>query len=99
MSREPIDRTLAQTYVWHGDKAFMVSTINRASSAVAAYGQVYAETMVWEWRPETKERGAIIGQDSASAGSLYAHQQMVERLFATGRCEADERMDQQETGE
>src|SRR5665648_522349 len=81
--------TLAQTYVWHGENAFYVSTINRQSSATFGCGRLYAETMVWGWDAETKQRGGCIGQDEHCADSLFAHQRMVQRLFDTGKCEDD----------
>ena len=80
--------TLAQTYVWHNDKAFFVSTINRECSSPLAYGHIYAETLVWEWNPKTRERGKILGQDECSDGSISAHQNMVQRIFNTGSCDA-----------
>lgn len=87
MNEKYVDKTLAQTYVWHGEKAFYVSTINRTSSAALAYRRIYSETMVWEWNSETKQRCDLIGQDEHCKDSLYAHQRMVQRLFNTGKCE------------
>ena len=81
------NKTLARTYVWHGDKGFYVSTINRQSSAALAYGRIYAETLVWEWDSVTGERGELVGQDEHCESSLFAHQRMVQRLFDTGKCE------------
>jgi len=87
MTEEYTDKTLAQSYVWHGGKGFYVSTINRQSSAAAAYGRIYSETLVWEWDRKTKERGNLIGQDEHLKDSLFAHQRMVQRLFDTGKSE------------
>jgi hypothetical protein len=42
-----------QTTVWHADKAFFVSTIERDSSAAEAHGMRYEETMAWELDTET----------------------------------------------
>lgn len=81
---------LAQTYVWNGDKAFFVSTINRQCSAVA-YNGLYAETMVWEWderRPN--QRGALLWQGEAAEGSLRTHQRVVEKLAKDGIAEDPE---------
>lgn len=89
---------LAQTFVRYksGDVPpiwFMVSTINRPSSAVASYEYIYAETLVWEWFPAVGgnggERGRLIGVDEAGRDLLYAHNRMVDRLFATGKCDAE----------
>lgn len=85
-----MNSTVAQTYVWHGDKAFFVSTIDRESSAALAHGMVYAETMVWNWNPETRERGSLIGQDEDCEGSIRTHQMVVDRLHRTGLVEIPE---------
>lgn len=81
---------LIQTYVWHEGKAFFVSTINRASSAAAAYGMTYAETMVWAWNPETRKTERMLGQDEDCHGSIRTHQMIVERLHRTGLVEIPE---------
>lgn len=72
-----------QSYLWHGDRAFFVSTIERESSAIAAPGR-YNETMAWEWDPTTKERGEIVGMDETVKGSLAAHYRVVDALYVTG---------------
>jgi hypothetical protein len=74
-----------QTYVWHNGKCFFISTINRQSSAIGEL--MSAETLAWEWDNETNKRGAWIGQDEDCEDSIATHQQMVERLFRTGKCE------------
>lgn len=82
--------TIAQTYVAHNGRWFFVSTINRESSAmIEPPVPWYAETLAWEWNPDTKERGEIVGQDEAPSGCIYAHQRMVESLFQTGRENGD----------
>jgi len=67
-----------QTYVFREDKAFFVSTINRDSSSMCS-GR-YAETMVWEWNSEKRERGAFVYQAEAPEGSIRKHQEIVVRL-------------------
>ena len=69
---------LIQTYVFREDKAFFVSTINRDSSSMC--GGRYAETMVWEWDVEKRERGAMVYQAEALEGSIRKHQEIVVRL-------------------
>lgn len=86
MDEEYMNKTLAQTYVWRDGKGFFVSTINRQSSAQFGYNHIYAETLVWEWDRESKQRGKMIGQDEHCEDSLFAHQRMVQRLFDTGKC-------------
>jgi hypothetical protein len=78
---------IARTYVWHGARCWMVSTVNRESSAAAAHGARYAETMVWEWDETTRGLGRLAGMDEAGEGSIYAHQRMVQRLHDTGGCD------------
>ena len=85
-----INKKLAQTYVWHNDKAFFVSTINRECSSPLAYGHIYAETMVWEWDCKTRKRGKLIGTDECSEDSILVHQGIVERIFDTGSCETED---------
>ena len=82
-----MNKALIQTYVWHEGEAFFVSTINRRSSAAASHFSFYAETLVWEWFPEIRKRGELIGQDEHLEDSIFAHQRMVQRLFDTGLCE------------
>jgi len=79
--------TLAVTYVWHGDKAYCASTINRESSALE--GGTYAETIVWTWDDKTRARGDMAWMGSCATGSIYTHQAVVERLFATGSPEEE----------
>lgn len=83
-------KTLIQSYVHHGDKWFFVSTINRESSAALAYGNTYAETMVWEFDFVTKERGRIVWQTEAGTDSLVGHFKACKQLSETGSCEVDE---------
>lgn len=84
------NKKLMQSYVWHQEKCFFVSTIDRESSAVMAYGGTYAETMVWEYDYEKRECGDLVGQTEGAAGSIQAHLRMCDRLHRTGRCEEDE---------
>jgi hypothetical protein len=81
---------LIQSYVRHGDKWFFVSTMNRESSALAAYGMVYAETLVWEWDAEKRERGRIVAQGEGGQDSIYAHLAMCKRIAETGSPEGQE---------
>ena len=77
-----MNNQIMQSYVHHGDKVFFVSTINRESSSM--FGGTYAETMVWEWDPETRERGAFVGQGEGSSDSIYTHQAFCKQLHETG---------------
>lgn len=53
------DKRVIQSYV--RDKWF-VSTIYRESSVAMIPAPWFYETLVWEWNPETKERGNIVHQ-------------------------------------
>lgn len=70
---------IARTRVWHDGKPYDVSTIDRESSAVAAYGMKYAETLVFEVR-EDGSTGHILHQDEAAQGSIATHQQIVNNI-------------------
>lgn len=75
---------MISTYVKHGGKTYLVSTINRESSA--DYGGMYAETMVWEWDVRARKRAgqSILMQDEAPENSISAHQRTVEKIFDSG---------------
>lgn len=84
MDRQP-DKTLAQTYISHGEEWFFVSTIDRDSSALAG-PERYAETIVWHL---PKGRRGVNGEQlwmgSAYQGSIREHQRIVEAIYAKGR--------------
>lgn len=88
MSNEFVeDKQVIKTFVYHGEKCFYVSTINRPSSAAAAYGHIYAETIVWDYDWPKQIRGEIIYQDEAPAGSISKHQWIVECFHQDGKVE------------
>lgn len=84
-----MSKKLIQSYVYCSDKCFFVSTINRESSSMLGPGE-YAETMVWLWDEQTKERGKFIGQDEGSRDSIVTHNRICKRLSETGKFEEDE---------
>ena len=75
---------MISTYVQHGEKTYLVSTINRDSSSM--YGNRYAETMVWEWDRKNVKRAFndILLQDEGPENSIYTHQKVVEQIFCFG---------------
>lgn len=77
-----MNERVAYTVVEHGGKRYAVSTINRESSAAAAYGATYAETMVFLLGDKGLER--IVAQDEAPTGSTRGHERMVERITKYG---------------
>lgn len=77
------DERIIKTYVWHGEKCFFVSTIERDSSADEGPRR-YNETLVWEYDWEKGERGKMIDQLGDHKGSISVHQKAVEMLHETG---------------
>lgn len=80
---------MISTYVQHGDKTYLVSTINRDSSSM--FGGRYAETMVWEWDKQNIKRASddILLQGEGPENSIYTHQKIVERIFCFGIKESE----------
>lgn len=78
MERIP-DKPIWKSYVWHIDKCFFVSTIERAydTCAGATRGQ---ETIVWAYDWDKCERGEMLHQ----AGHVGDHQQICLCLIAEG---------------
>jgi len=74
-----------QSYVWHGDKCFFVSTINRALSAYMCDG-MYTETMAWTLDEENKINEQF-GMASGPLGSIFQHIEMCKQLHETGTIE------------
>ena len=77
------DDRIIKTYVWHGDKCFFVSTIERESSAML-WPRRYNETIVWSYDWKTAERGEMLHQDEDSKGSIRTHLRIVERIYKHG---------------
>lgn len=63
-----------------------VSTINRQSSALGAYGDSYAETLVFG-SPDSPTPGKILAQGEAPEGSRITHDKFVARYKETGSFE------------
>lgn len=76
------DARLIKTYVWHGDDCYFVSTIDRDSSS--PLGGRFAETIVWAYDWEARQRGALLWTDYAAEGSIKTHQAMVEAIHRNG---------------
>lgn len=85
-----MNNKIAQTYVWHGDQAFFVSTIDRLFGIPADPTGQYAETMVWEWDAATRTRGEMVGQDEDFQGSIRTHCIVVNNLRKYGTVETPE---------
>lgn len=79
----PNERVM-KSYVWHGEKCFFVSTIERDSSAAILPSPRYNETMVWEYDWDKAERGKWIAQEAAPRGTIGLHMQICSLLHAKG---------------
>ena len=68
-----------KSYVWHKDKCFFVSTIERTFETYngSTRGQ---ETLVWAYNWEKSERGELLHQ----AGNICDHKQICHCLIAEG---------------
>lgn len=77
----------AQSYIWHvdTDTAYFVSTIERESSAAAAYGLRYYKTMVWEWDEKTRERNHDFLYQGGDARILSHHFAVCALLATEGK--------------
>lgn len=75
---------VAQTIVRHEGNHFVVSTINRPSSAVLSYGAEFAETYVFPLDPTTNAWGKALYQFDAPAGSTVRHCWAVNELSKNG---------------
>lgn len=76
------DRVM-KSYVWHGEKCFFVSTIERESSAMLCPIR-YNETIVWTYDWHKAQRLDLIHQGEDGARSIHTHISICESLFATG---------------
>lgn len=74
-----IDRRIWKSYVWHKNKCWFVSTIERDFTTYAGVhrGQ---ETLVWEYDYHKAERGKLIRQ----AGNICDHQTICRNLINDG---------------
>jgi hypothetical protein len=84
MDYEP-NRTIWQSYVYHKDKCFFVSTIERTYDV---YGGITRglETLVWDYNDETRERGDLVYQ----AGGAADHQTICRCIIAEGELPDEE---------
>lgn len=88
LDEERQNKEVWKSYVWHDDKCFFVSTIERTFDTYA--GSVRGmETLTWEYDWNTGTRGKWIGQ-SGGIGDHYATCQCL-ILFGEIPDEEDER--------
>lgn len=79
------DERVWKSYVWHNDKCFFVSTINRTYSTCCGSSRGL-ETIVWEYDYEKHERGKLIYQ----TGNLPRHEDLCRCLIYFGEIPADD---------
>lgn len=70
-----------QSYVYNDNKCYFVSTITRPSSA---NGELYNETIVWEYDYIKKERGKMLLQEEDFANSINRHIEICNNIFLIG---------------
>lgn len=80
MQNDIVQPRIWQSYVWHGEKCFFVSTIQRKYDTYQ--GETTGpETMVWSYDHEKQQRiGSVIGH----MGGVINHQQICRCLIAEG---------------
>jgi hypothetical protein len=82
-------KKVIQSYIYHKDKCFFVSTIERTSSAQITPTPRFNETIVWMYNSEKNEREEMVYQDGDSKGSLSRHQAICLELYETGKVKDD----------
>ena len=86
MKYEPSGKVI-QSYVYHEDKVFFVSTITRSYDIPAAGGEMRGyETMAWDYDEETKERGDIVAHESGREDHFH----VCAELLANGKMNEDD---------
>lgn len=77
---------VALNYAEHEGVKYVVSTIDRESSAML--GGRYAETMVWALNSDGT-LGKLVAQGEASEGSRYTHDAMFQKFVKHGCAEVE----------
>lgn len=83
-------KKLLATYVYFESRCFFVSTIERESSAAVSPPPRFAETMVWDFDCQSRERGDIVAQ-AGDGEAFRQHFGVCEQLFRTGKYQEGER--------
>ena len=73
------DNRIWQSYVYHEDKCWFVSTIMRGYDTYAGVTRGM-ETLVWEYDDKERKRGKLVGH----MGGVRDHQSICRCLIATG---------------
>lgn len=83
-----IQDLVIKSYVWHSDKCFFVSTIERDSSAAIGPTR-FNETIVWAYNWDNGERAEMISTHDDSSGSIRTHQRICDLIYRTGKTEEE----------
>lgn len=79
------DTRVLKSYVWHGDKCYFVSTIERDSSACTEPpARRYNETIVWDYDWTKDARGELLGMAGDGRGMIDVHLEIIRRIFREG---------------
>lgn len=79
------DTRQIKSYVWHGDKCFFVSTIERDSSAATEPPpRRFNETLVWEYDWDSAERGMMLHQEGDGCSRITIHLEVCQQLYRNG---------------
>lgn len=82
------DEHLIKSYVFHKDRCFYVSTIDRDSSAMLG-PERYAETLVWDYDWEKRTTLSLMYQRDCVRKSIHQHLKVCEELYSTGELRDD----------
>ena len=74
------NKKIWQSYVWHGEKSFFVSTISRDFDTHEGVMRG-EETLTWEYDWEKHKRGKLIGQ----SGGILDHQATCRSIIEFGK--------------
>ena len=75
-----------QSYVWHGDKCYFVSTVEiKTNPPGDLLPKPVNETMMWEYDYDSRQPGKdFLIQDFDVAGSIKLHLNICEQIFKGG---------------
>lgn len=84
MTEQAGNVSIFKSYVFRGDECFFVSTMERESSAAAAYGARFNETMAWRFDWDNNKTMELVGH-VGDGEAFRQHMAMCEQLYRTGR--------------
>lgn len=78
-----MNETVIQSFVWHNNKRYFISTIERDCSSLNVQTR-YNETIVWDWPVGQEQRGTMLFMDEDIAGSISNHISICNRVYSSG---------------